>query len=369
MRFNTALFLAGVALVNMKAAPTQVPDGPDSFFDLMDVDVRPKAIAQTAPVYPINQSNAGLTGAVRINFLIDAAGRVRNPYVVESNNPAFERPALDAISEWRFKPGEKNGHAVTVRAEQVIEFRMNRGGEAPWQVTKPRNQSNLPLALQWDVAPVPISTTFPVYPYEALYSGVKGKTRVRFVIGPDGSITESKLDMATTPELGLAALAMIDTWKFKPAEKKDGTLSYATLAMEHEFLPSGRGTVPINPSARNILYQVDNHPEKIFKGGQLDQTPKRLAGRPAAYPTALRNSGKKGEATIEFFIDENGDAQLPRIVSSSAPEFGYAAAQAVVTWRFSPPMKDGKPVISRAQGLVDFDPASLRPPPPPTPRS
>jgi hypothetical protein len=34
---------------------------------------------------------------------------------------------------------------------------------------------------------------------------------------------------------------------------------------------------------------------------------------------------------------------LPRIVSASAPEFGYAAAQAVATWRFTRPERKGKP--------------------------
>ena len=44
-----------------------------------------------------------------------------------------------------------------------------------------------------------------------------------------------------------------------------------------------------------------------------------------------------GDATVEFFVDKNGDVQLPQIISCTMPEFGYAAVQAVATWRFAPP--------------------------------
>ena len=61
-----------------------------------------------------------------------------------------------------------------------------------------------------------------------------------------------------------------------------------------------------------------------------------------------------GEAKVEFFVDRNGDVQLPHIVSCSAPEFGYAAVQAIATWRYSVPRKGGKPVTARATIPLEF---------------
>ena len=61
-----------------------------------------------------------------------------------------------------------------------------------------------------------------------------------------------------------------------------------------------------------------------------------------------------GNGLSEFLIDENGDAQLPRIISASAPEFGYAAAQAVATWRFDSPLKAGKKVVTKVRIPVKF---------------
>jgi outer membrane biosynthesis protein TonB len=47
---------------------------------------------------------------------------------------------------------------------------------------------------------------------------------------------------------------------------------------------------------------------------------------------------------VEFVVDHAGHAQLPRIVSSTDPDFGWAAATAVGRWQFTIPTKEGKPV-------------------------
>jgi hypothetical protein len=45
---------------------------------------------------------------------------------------------------------------------------------------------------------------------------------------------------------------------------------------------------------------------------------------------------------------------LPRIVSASAPPFGWAAVTAAAQWEFSPPRKGGQPVDARMRVPVDF---------------
>lgn len=323
--------------------------------DMALVGTKPKLIKPLQPVYPYNQAMAGLDGAVKVEFVIDKEGKVRNPYVVESNNPAFERPALDAVLQWKFSPGIVGGQPVFVRAQQLIEFRLDGGQKSTaWKITKGKDHSKLPEKLQWDKPPVPVSTAFPVYPFSALEASTKGKTQLKFVVGPDGTVVEAKVIQATTPEMGLAALAMIDVWRFKPAKKKDGTPGFAILSLEHEFNPSGFGDVPVTESARRILGLLRKHPDKIVPSTQLDAMPKPISRRPPEYPLALHQAGQTGSAMISFYIDEEGDAQLPTIVSSSAPGFGYAAAQAVATWRFEPPKKAGKTVVSRAKIPIEF---------------
>ncbi len=319
----------------------------------------PKVLKQQEPIYPYSMARAGLTGQVVVDFIVDTNGDVQNPFVFSSNNPWFERPALDAILKWKFKPALMDGRIVNTRARQQIVFDLDSAGTKAtglWNVPKPSKRDKLPPELQWDKAPVPINTAFPVYPFGALRAGQSGKTRLKFLIGPDGRVASAKVLEATTPEMGQAALAMIDAWEFTPATKKDGTPCYSALAIEHDFKPRSISDVPVTPEALDILRLLEKNPGKIAGLTELDGMPKPLSRRPPVYPSALRKAGQPGNAVIEFYLDEHGDAQLPHIISSTAPEFGYAAVQAVATWRFEPARKGGKAAVTRVQIPIDFKP-------------
>ena len=348
----TALIFGSATKILSQAGAGKTPD-----LDLGKLGGKwPIGIRQDPPNYPYAMSRAGLIGQVAVEFIIDQRGVVQNPYVIESNNPWFERAAIDAILKWKFKPGELAGRPVDVRVKQLIVFELDYGGSQPklWQVVKGKNFNTLPLELQWDIPPEPVQTLFPVYPFEQLKAGIKGRAKVGYVVGPDGRVVSAKLQEATTPELGLALLAMIDAWRFKPARKKDGTPCYAGLGSEYEFTPNGRGEVPVSDTALKILRNLEKKPEAIMTLKDLDVPLKPRSRRPPVYPTALKEAGQDGLAEIEFFVDQNGDAQLPRIVSSTATEFGYAAALAVATWRFEVPRKKGKAVVVRARIPIEF---------------
>lgn len=346
----------GVAILLAILSPWSLLFAEEEAKTLQEVDEPPQLVRPIEVVYPHSMRMAGLEGTVLIEFIIDEKGRVINPHVRSSNNPWFERAALDALLKARFKPGRVSGRAVKTRAVQPITFSLadnGRGGELPWKVTK-GDQSGLPEEARWDIAPEPVNTAFPVYPLAALLAGTNGQTRVNFVVGPNGSVVQAKVIDATAAELGHAVLAMLDVWQFKPARKKDGTPCFAILSFTHKFQPEGRGDVPVTESARAILRELKRGGKGIVASPELDAPPQPLSRRPPVYPLALRNAGQTGEAVIEFYIDAEGDAQLPRVVSASAPEFGYAAAQAVATWRFTPPRKGGKPAITRAEITVGF---------------
>ncbi|WP_438480599.1 TonB family protein [Oleiharenicola lentus] len=319
------------------------------------VDKKPKALSQDAPWYPTQMARAGLIGEVTVEFVIDTDGYVRNPVVVESNNPWFERPAIDAMLTWRFSPGEKNGRKVNVRAQQKLRFNIPGGRSVDvWRVTKGKDHDKQPPESRWEKPPVPRLTLFPVYPKELLEKKTKGKVRVSYVIGPKGAVVMSKIIEATTPEMGQAVLATMDAWRFRPATDVNGKPVYVPLGTEYEFLPSGQGDVPVSIGTEQVLKALKKSPESIVAANQLDKALAATSRRAPVYPTACLREGKAGEALIEFFIDKNGDAQLPSIVSSTTPEFGYAAAQAVATWRFEPPLQNGKRVIVKARIPVNF---------------
>jgi len=200
-----------------------------------------------------------------------------------------------------------------------------------------------------------VATLFPVYPFEQLKGGVGGKVRISYVVGPRGQVVTAKILEAGSPELGSAVLAMIDAWRFSPPKKKDGTPCHAMLGSEYDFRSNGRGDVPVSDEALRILRDLEKDPAVFARAADLDQPLKPLSRRPPVYPTALGRNGHTGQAVVEFYVDRNGDAQLPRVVSGTTPEFGHAAAQAVATWRFEPPRRNGKPVAVLVRIPLEFN--------------
>lgn len=319
--------------------------------DQLDQVPRPKR--QTRPEYPYAMRAAGLEGRVTVEFVVSTEGKVVEAHVMRSNNPWFERPALNAIMSWTFAPGVKAGRPVNTRCQIDIPFMLEGGGTLPWSVGKQKTPEALPPELRWDIPPEPVNTMFPVYPFEDVAKGTTGKTKIAFIIGPTGRVASARVLEATTPQMGQAVLAMIDAWEFKPARKKDGSPALAAVGLEHVF-GIGTGDVPVSDEARDILRTLKRAPGQLRSLADLDRPVRPLSQRPPIYPSALRKKGEDGAAEIEFFIDRLGDAQLPRIISATAPEFGYAAAQAVATWRFTKPESKGKSVVVRVRIPVAF---------------
>lgn len=98
-------------------------------FNLADLDRPPEPVLQPAPVFPFNLKREAITGQVRVEFVVDTEGRVRNAFVIETTHPGFDEAALTGVSRWRFRPGYKNGRKVNTRMQVPILFRIVDGLE------------------------------------------------------------------------------------------------------------------------------------------------------------------------------------------------------------------------------------------------
>ena len=96
-------------------------------------------------------------------------------------------------------------------------------------------------------------------------------------------------------------------------------------------------------------------PERIVASAQLDRPVTPLSRRPPRYPL---NGGEPAAgdnvALIEFLIDEQGRARLPRVVSAPNASFGEAGVVSVAGWRFEPPTLGGRPVVTRIRVPIAF---------------
>lgn len=93
----------------------------DALFSMQDLDQKPRAIYQASPQMS-PQLRKLAPGTVYVVFVVDQRGRVENPIVQSSSDPAFEAPALAAVKQWKFEPGKRSGEPVKFRMRVPITF-------------------------------------------------------------------------------------------------------------------------------------------------------------------------------------------------------------------------------------------------------
>lgn len=317
--------------------------------------VPPKILSRQRPVYPRAMINSGMRGEVLLEFVVDKTGAIKNPVVLQSNNPCFNEAAIEALSKWKFEPGRMGGEPLNTRLQLPMIFEMldETGRDfSTVETSSKQKQEKLPEQLRYDIAPTPKGVAVPVYPYPLVFEKVNGGATVAFLIDEDGRVARVKVLEASRPEFGLALAAAAETYTFTPAMKA-GRPTKTLLRTKHEFAQSGVDST-ISSKERSMIALEKNHPEKILSAKKLDTPIKPVSRRAPIFPSAMRECFDNGEAKIEVLIDTDGKVRLPRIVEATDPAFGYAAIQAVADWRFEPPVAGGKAVVVRVQVPFSF---------------
>ena len=86
------------------------------------VDENPVPVKTPPPKYPDSLKREGLAGVVAVVLVINEKGLVAECTVAKSSHPDFERPALEAVKNWKFKPAKKDGNPVKVRVTLPLRF-------------------------------------------------------------------------------------------------------------------------------------------------------------------------------------------------------------------------------------------------------
>jgi len=84
----------------------------------------PAAISRTEPEYTPAARAAGIQGAVTLSIIVGKDGLLRDIRVVKSLDPGLDQKAIEAVTKWRFRPGQKDGQALDVQATIEVNFRL-----------------------------------------------------------------------------------------------------------------------------------------------------------------------------------------------------------------------------------------------------
>ena len=84
----------------------------------------PSLLLKVEPEYSEEARKAKHQGTVLLSVEVDTSGRATNIKVARSLGLGLDEKAIEAVKQWKFKPGYKDGKPVIVAATIEVNFRL-----------------------------------------------------------------------------------------------------------------------------------------------------------------------------------------------------------------------------------------------------
>jgi TonB family protein len=200
--------------------------------------IHPRPLDRIAPAYPESLRAARIEGDVLLVFRVDEQGRVFDPEIRFSTHPEFGAAAAEAVLDWRFRPGFRDGKPATFRVNIPITFRLNPEDElSRWagrEVFRPLATEPLPVETL-EAWPQPSKWIEPYYPPALRGSGLKGEVVVSFVIDEYGSVINPEVLASENPHFATSALVAAINLRFAPHLNDAGEAVPLQMAVVFRF--------------------------------------------------------------------------------------------------------------------------------------
>lgn len=84
----------------------------------------PKLVHSVEPAFSTKSNEAFVEGTVSVSAVVNTRGEISAVQIVKGLSEAQNRAALDALKQWRFQPGTKDGKPVNVRVKIEVDFHL-----------------------------------------------------------------------------------------------------------------------------------------------------------------------------------------------------------------------------------------------------
>jgi TonB family protein len=121
---RAAIALAAFALILPIAVTRQKVFAQGPIYKVGNGVSQPSIIRKIEPEYTPEAKDDGIEGTVGIRAEVWPDGTAQNIRVAKSLDPGLDQRAVTAVSQWRFKPGMKDGKAVSVYVSIEVNFRL-----------------------------------------------------------------------------------------------------------------------------------------------------------------------------------------------------------------------------------------------------
>jgi TonB family protein len=183
--------------------------------------------------------------------------------------------------------------------------------------------------------------TPPLYSDEARARRVEGRVVVQARVDARGGVQPLRVVKGLGLGLDQNALVALRQWKFLP-----GTRNGAGVEMVVE--------IDVEFSLRNEAVNELIANDMAMRVGPGVTPPRAVRTAAVGYPDGVAGRDRRGTVVLDVVLMEDGTPKIVRILRSMDADFDERAVQAFEQWRFSPAMKDGRPVRVRMNAEVNF---------------
>lgn len=181
---------------------------------------------------------------------------------------------------------------------------------------------------------------------------------------PPGSWTELDLEKLTPPEAKEEAEKKTDIAELEPAGEERATIVEPILDPSDRFITVPIDKVPpaVRPDVNRKNWTVPTGPAPGAKAPKdppwnpkdLDEVPTATSRAAPHYPFEMKRLGLGGTVVLRFIVDARGNVSDVEVISTEHAEFGKAAAEAMLRWKFKPGMKNRRRVNTRMEMPMTF---------------
>lgn len=296
---------------------------PPRVYRISDGVTAPGVLQKQEPEYSIEGRMARLEGTSIVSLVVNENGRAQDVRATRLVGLGLDEKAVQAISEWKFKPGMKDGMPVAVAATIEVNFHLD--AHSIWRPTR----ANF-MTPQGATRPTLIEAPYPA----DFGSNLNDSVAVQFDVDDNGIPINLRAQSPSGSKLETEAVDIVSGWRFQPGIKDGKPVS---VPAEFDFVHGTTG---------------DSGTQVIRVGGNV-QAANVIRKITPVYPAEAKVNRIQGVVRLGVRIDKDGHVSDVTVLSGD-PALTYAAVEAVKQWLYRPTFLNGAPVDVLTEINVNF---------------
>lgn len=290
-------------------------------------------LARTDPEYSDEARVAELEGTVVVAGATSEDGRASDLRVSQSLGLGLDEKAIEAVRQWRFKPGTKS---ISVPVDFSVPVKQSRWHLIGVDFHPPEGASR----------PTVLTANYPggagVFNSEAIEEGVLlgGIGRQAFItlsfdVNEGGLPVNIQVARSSDPVWEDQATTVLRYWSFTPGMKDGKPVS---VPCTFDFVWGSRNLASKDvPRLLSVLHPPPPSSSDI-------KPPFVVYSPDPPYPEQARNAGLEGMVRVSLRVNEDGAPSDLRVTQGLEPAIDESVTAVLGQWRFKPALLNGQVV-------------------------